>query len=298
MEQVLSTRQTRKVVPAMRIRGHRLNPGESFILWLSRVIIWMVIVLSIIPMWFVLTASFNPSNAYFSFSLFPPHPSLVNYVQLFKDGQFVVWVRNSLIVGLTVAVGQVLLTASSAYAFSRLRFWGRKYGLMILLILQMFPNFLAIAAIYSVLAQLNMMDNLGSYILVLLGGSAFNIWLLKGYFDSIPKELDEAAIIDGASSWQRFTRVILPLSVPMLVVIFLFTLMGAFGEYILAGTILQSPQNYTLGVGMYGLISNQFAKNWGEFAAAALLSAVPLTVIFGFLQRYIASGLVAGSVKG
>ncbi|KPV43320.1 sugar ABC transporter permease [Alicyclobacillus ferrooxydans] len=275
-----------------------MAPGERAVLWISRLAIWIIIVLTLIPIWFVIEASFNPSNSYFSVSFFPAHPSLSNYATLFQSSGFMTWVRNSLIVGLTVGIGQVLLTATAAFAFSRLRFWGRKYGLMSLLILQMFPNFLAIAAIYAALAKLNMIDNLWAYILVMLGGSAYNVWLLKGYFDSIPKDLDEAAIIDGANSWQRFVQILLPLAVPMLVVIFLFTLMGAFSEYILAGTILQSPQNYTLGVGMYGMISGQFAKNWGEFAAAALLSAIPLTVIFGLLQRYIASGLVAGSVKG
>jgi arabinogalactan oligomer/maltooligosaccharide transport system permease protein len=276
----------------------RLSPGESIVLWVSRVFIWVVIFLTLIPILFVVNASLNPSNAYFSTSLIPLHPSLDNYRQLFQDQQFVLWVRNTLIVGVIIALGQVFFTATSAFAFSRLRFYGRKYGLMTLLILQMFPNFLAISAIYGVLAQWNMIDSLSSYVLVCLGGSAYNIWLLKGYFDTLPKELDEAAIIDGANSWQRFIRIMLPLSVPMLVVIFLFTLIGTFSEYILAGTIIQSPQNYTLGVGMYSLISGQFAKNWGVFSAAALLSAIPLAVIFGLLQRWIASGLVAGSVKG
>lgn len=169
---------------------------------------------------------------------------------------------------------------------------------MTLLLLQMFPNFLSIAAFYTALAKLNLIDYLGSYIVVLLGTSAFNVWLLKGFMDSIPRELDEAALIDGANSWQRFIRVQLPLSAPMLVVIFLLTVIGAFGEYLFAGTILQSPSNYTLGVGMYNLISNQYAKNWGEFAAAALLSAIPLGVIFAFAQKYLSTGLVAGSVKG
>lgn len=282
----------------MKEKRKKLKPGESLVLWISRLVIWCVILLTVIPMLFVVTASFNSSNTYFSASLIPSHPSLVNYTKLFQDGQFLVWVKNSLIVGLSVAIGQVFFTATSAFAFSRLRFFGRKYGLMTLLILQMFPNFLAIAAIYGVLAKYGMIDNIASYILVMLGGSAYNIWLLKNYFDTVPKELDESAIIDGANAWQRFIKILLPLSMPMLVVIFLFTLMGAFGEYVLAGTIIQSPQNYTLGVGMYQMISGKFAQSWGEFAAAALLSALPLTILFGLLQKYIASGLVAGSVKG
>ncbi|QQE81475.1 sugar ABC transporter permease [Alicyclobacillus sp. SO9] len=275
-----------------------MAPGERTLLWSSRLIIWVVILVMLIPMWFVVEASFNPSNAYFSVSLFPSNPSFENYKKLFADSGFLIWVRNSLFVGLATGIGQLVFTASAAFAFSKLRFWGRKYGLMTLLILQMFPNFLAIAAIYAGLAKLNLIDNLAAYIFVLLGSSAFNIWLLKGYFDSIPKELDEAAIIDGANTWQRFVRIMLPLAKPMMTVIFLFTLMGSFSEYMIAGTVLQSPHNYTLGVGMYGMISQKFAKSWGEFAAAALLSAVPLTVIFGLLQRYVASGLVAGSVKG
>ncbi|MCL6446337.1 MAG: sugar ABC transporter permease [Alicyclobacillus sp.] len=274
-----------------------MKPGETVVVWLSRVFIWCVIILSLAPMLFVVTASINPSNAYFSFSLIPPHPSLANYRQLFQDG-FVLWIRNSLIVGGIVALAQVFITALSAFAFSRLRFYGRKYGLMFLLILQMFPSFLTIPAIYAALAQLNMIDSLPAYSLVLIGGSAYNIWLLKGYFDSIPKDLDEAAIIDGANSWQRFVLVVLPLSLPMLTVIFLFTIIGIFGDYPLAGTVLQSPQNYTLGLGLYGLISGQFAKNWGEFAAAALLSAVPLTILYALFQRWIMSGLTAGALKG
>jgi arabinogalactan oligomer/maltooligosaccharide transport system permease protein len=290
------------VEPAVSKRGKQpkrtLAPGERILLWVSRLIIWIVILMTLIPMWFVAEASFNPSNAYFSVSLFPAHPSLGNYIQLFSQTQFLTWVRNSLVVGLATGLGQVLFTATAAFAFSKLRFWGRKYGLMSLLLLQMFPNFLAIAAIYTGLSHFNLIDNLPAYVLVLLGGSAFNVWLLKGYFDSIPRELDEAAIIDGANSWQRFTRILLPLAMPMLVVIFLFTLMGTFSEYMIAGTILQSPENYTIGVGMFGMISQKFAQNWGEFAAAALLSAIPLAVIFGLLQKFVASGLVAGSVKG
>ncbi|MCY0886884.1 MAG: sugar ABC transporter permease [Alicyclobacillaceae bacterium] len=283
---------------AKQLKMRKMTSNERVMLWVSRIVVWFIILLTIIPMWFVAEASFNPTNSYFSLSIIPSHPSFYNYSYLFHHTQFMLWVRNSLIVGLGIGFGQVLITAGSAFAFSRMRFWGRKYGLMTLIILQMFPNFLALPAIYIGLSKLNAINDLWSYMLVLLGGSAFNIWLLKRYFDTVPKELDEAALMDGANSWQRFTRIILPLSLPMLVVIFIFTLMGAFGEYILAGTILQTPGNYTLGLGMYGLISGQYAKNWGEFAAAALLSAIPLTVIFGLLQRFIARGLVAGSVKG
>lgn len=277
---------------------HRLSVSELLTLWLSRAVIWVAIILVIVPMLYVVTASFNPSQAYFSSSLIPSHPSLANYRALFAQGQFLIWLKNSSIVALSLGLGQLVITSTAAYAFSRMRFYGRKNGIMILLILQMFPNFLTISVIYYGLAQAGLLDNLWIYILVQLGGSAFNIWLLKNYFDTVPRELDEAAIMDGAGHRQIFWKIVLPLARPMLMVIFFFTLIGSFSEYILAGTIIQSSSNYTLGLGLYSLISGEFAKNWGEFAAAALLSAAPLTIGFGIINKWIASGLVAGSVKG
>lgn len=289
---------TSKRVKQKKSHTGYISPGDKLVLWISRAIIWVLLILTLLPMWFVLEASFNPSNAYLSFSFWPSNASLENYRQLFFHTDYLLWMKNSLIVGVVVGVIQVLMTALASFAFSRMRFWGRKYGLMTLFLLQLFPSLLSISAIYDVLAQFNMMDNLWSYMLVILGTQAYNIWLLKGYLDALPKELDEAALIDGASTWQRFRYIYLPLSVPMLVVIFLFTLVGLFSEYALAGMILQSPKNYTLAVGMYGMISAQFGDHWGQFAAAALVSAIPLAVIFGIGQRYIVSGLAAGAVKG
>lgn len=277
---------------------HRLSVSELLTLWISRAVIWVAIILVIVPMLYVVTASFNPSQAYFSSSLIPSHPSLANYRALFAQGQFLIWLKNSSIVALSLGLGQLVITSTAAYAFSRMRFYGRKNGIMVLLILQMFPNFLTISVIYYGLAQVGLLDNLWVYILVQMGGSAFNIWLLKNYFDTVPRELDEAAIMDGAGHRQIFWKIVLPLARPMLMVIFFFTLIGSFSEYILAGTIIQSASNYTLGLGLYSLISGEFAKNWGEFAAAALLSAAPLTIGFGIINKWIASGLVAGSVKG
>lgn len=290
---------------AVQWRSKRLSPGENVVLWSSRLIIWVIIILTMIPLLFVASAAFNPGNAYFSSSLIPAHPSWANFVKLFvksnsqaDDGMFLVWARNSVIVALTVGIGQVFFTATAAFAFSRLRFYGRKHGLVALLILQMFPNTLALVAIYVGFAKLNMIDNVYAYALALLGGSAYNIFLLKGYMDALPRDLDEAAIIDGANTWQRFWNILLPLVVPMLVVIFIFSIQGSISEYMLAGTVIQTPDKFTLALGLNSLIQQQFAKNWGEFAAGALLAAAPLTIIFAITQRWIASGLAAGSVKG
>ncbi|WP_238413616.1 sugar ABC transporter permease [Alicyclobacillus sp. TC] len=284
--------------PTLKLRARKMRPGERLGLWASRLVLWIVIILVLLPIWFVFTASINPINNVTSFQLIPPHATFANYQQLLFHSSFFVWVKNTVLAGVTIAIIQVFITAFAAYAFARMRFWGRKYGLMVLILLQMFPNLLVVIAYYSALSKLNMMDTLYSYILVMIGGSAFNVWLLKGYFDTVPVELDEAAIMDGANSWQRFVRILLPLALPMLVVIFLFTLVGIFSDYAISSAILISPSNYTLAVGMYGMISNHFGQAWGEFAAAALLSAIPLGIIFGLCQRWIASGLVAGSVKG
>lgn len=271
---------------------------QRFDLWASRLILWVVILITIIPLYFVVVASFETGEAFFSETLLPTSFTLENYVNLLQTTDFLIWIKNSLIVGLGTAVIQTLLTTTAAYSFSRMKFWGRKYGLMSLLILQMFPNFMAVAAIFGMLVRLDMMDNLYALIFVFAGGNAFNIWLMKGYIDNLPRELDEAAIVDGANSWQIFWKVIMPLSIPMLAVIFLFSFIGVVSEFVLSSALLKSPENLTISVGLQQFIKNNFATNWTMFAAAAVLASLPIVVIFMSLQKWIASGLVSGSVKG
>ena len=281
------------------VRRGRIHarPGEIAFLWVSRGIIWLIIVAALIPMLYVVTASFNPTQSFFSASLIPPHPSFYNYQQVFKSNYFL-WLRNSTLVAVIVAAGQLGMTSTAAYAFSRMRFLGRGSGLKTLIILQMFPNSMAIAAIYAVLAQMQLLNHLWVYILLLMGGSAFSIWLMKGYYDSIPRELDESAFMDGASHFQVFWKVVLPLARPMLAVIFFLNMIGIYSEYILASTVLQSNSKFTIGLGMYSLIDGGYSANWGEFAAAALLTAIPLTIIFAILNPIMAKGLIAGALKG
>ncbi|KEO82210.1 sugar ABC transporter permease [Tumebacillus flagellatus] len=271
---------------------------DAFNLWISRIIIWIAVLASILPLFFVLTASFSSGEAFFSENLIPKSFTIENYSHVLTSTNFPTWMKNSLILGFSVAVLQTILTALSSYAFSRLRFFGRKYGLMALLILQMFPNFMAVSAIFGILVKLDLMDHLAALILVFAGGNAFNIWLMKGYIDSLPRELDEAATVDGANSWQIFWRVILPLSLPMLAVVFLFSFIGVFSEYVLSSALLKSPENLTLAVGLQQFIKNEFAANWTQFAAAAVMASVPVVIVFSLMQRWIAGGLMAGSVKG
>lgn len=271
---------------------------ENISLWLSRIVIWIVLIMVLFPALWIVMASFSKGDSFFMTSLVPKQLSVENYVSLFRETDFALWVFNSLKLCLIVAVIQLVLTSLSAYAFSRLRFPGRTKGLMALLVLQVFPNSMALAGYYVLIYKFGLADNFLAIILVLAAGSAFNIWLLKSYMDRIPKELDEAAFVDGAGHFTTFFRIVLPLATPELVVIFLFSFIGTYSEYVISSVFLQSPGNFTLAIGLQSFITNQFAAHWTLFAAAAVLASLPIMLIFMMLQKYIQNGLTAGGVKG
>ena len=276
----------------------KLNGSDLRMLWISRIFIWFVIVLVLFPALWILMSSFSVGDSFFLSSLFPKKISFEHYKELFSETDFAIWVVNSLKLCLIVAIIQLTLTTLSAYAFSRMRFTGRKYGLMTLLVLQVFPNSMAVAGYYILLYKFELVDNSLALIMVLAGGSAFNIWLLKSYIDSIPVELDEAAAIDGAGDFQIFYRIILPLAMPQIVVIFLFSFIATYSEYVITSIFLQTPEKATLALGLQTFITNQFAAHWTLFSAAAVLSSLPIMIIFMLLQKYIQNGLIAGGVKG
>ena len=271
---------------------------ENISLWLSRIVIWIVLIMVLFPALWIVMASFSKGDSFFMTSLVPKQLSVENYVSLFRETDFALWVFNSLKLCLIVAVIQLVLTSLSAYAFSRLRFPGRTKGLMALLVLQVFPNSMALAGYYVLIYKFGLADNFLAIILVLAAGSAFNIWLLKSYMDGIPKELDEAAFVDGAGHFTTFFRIVLPLATPELVVIFLFSFIGTYSEYVISSVFLHSPGNFTLAIGLQSFITNQFAAHWTLFAAAAVLASLPIMLIFMMLQKYIQNGLTAGGVKG
>ena len=220
------------------------------------------------------------------------HPLLNPY------NTFLIWVKNSLIICVVVSIIQLLLTVPMAFAFSRLKFWGRKNGLMMLLLLQMFPAAMTLPAILALAYRLDGMDHIITLIIIQAGAGAFNVWLLKGAIDGIPKELTEAAYVDGASTFQTFTMIILPLLRNMLLVIFLFTFIGAYSEFIFASSLLKSPESLTLAVGMQQFITNNFSANWTQYSAAAIMASIPIVAFATIAQKYMAKGLTAGSVKG
>jgi arabinogalactan oligomer/maltooligosaccharide transport system permease protein len=215
------------------------------------------------------------------------------------DTDFVLWMTNSLIVCIPAGLFSLSLTVTMAYAFSRLQFVGRRFGLLILILIQMFPAIMSIVAIFRLLQILRLLDRYLGLILVYGGGSiAFNTWLLKGYLDSIPKDLEESAYIDGATHWQAFTRIIFPLATPMLAVAFLLSFIGYYQEFLLASIILFRPQLRTMALGMRFYISARYAENWTGFAAASIVASLPIMVIFYSLQRFLVEGLTKGALKG
>lgn len=276
----------------------KISPSDLRNLWISRVIIWITIVIVVFPALWIVMSSFSAGDSFFLSSLFPDKMSTEHYVKLFTETNFMTWVFNSLKLCLIVAVIQLVLTSLAAYAFARLRFTGRKYGLMSLLVLQVFPNSMAVAGYYILIYKFGLVDSSIALIFVLAGGSAFNIWLLKSYIDGIPVELDEAALVDGANQFQVFYKIVMPLAMPQVAVLFLFSFIATYSEYVITSIFLQTPGKMTLALGLQSFISDQFAAHWTMFSAAAVISSLPIMVVFMGLQRFIQNGLVAGGVKG
>ena len=278
--------------------------------WLSSVgwrhgVALLAVVFSLFPILFVVSAAVNPLGTLSSTELIPRAASTANLRALLDDTGFVRWFGNSVLVAGLSAVLSLLLSALAAYAFSRMRFRGRRIGLLSLLLIQMFPQFLAIVAIFLIFTTVTDLwpavgfNTPSGLILLYLGGAlGVNTWLMKGFFDTVPKELDESATVDGATHAQVFFRILLPLVAPILAVTGLLAFIGTINEFVIANVFLTESDSKTLAVGMYGLVAGERNNNFGVFCVGTLLTAVPTVVVFQFLQRYIVNGLTAGAVKG
>lgn len=283
-------------------RGRRLD-GH----WWRHIVASAAVIFALFPVVYIVAAAFNADQSLSGASLIPRRLTLDNFRAILTDDStpFLRWYANSLIVALSAAVLTVLLGALAAYAFSRFRFRGRRIGMMTLLLIQMFPQLLAVVAIYLILLRTGEvfptigLNTLTGLVLVYLGGAlGVNTWLMKGFFDSIPAELDESARVDGATAAQIFWGVVLPLAAPVLVVVGLFSFVSTINEFVLASALLQTNDQFTLPLGMKGFIDRQYAERWGPFSAGVMLAAIPASVLFMFLQRFIVSGLTQGGVKG
>jgi len=267
----------------------------------------VMIFFSLFPVAWAVSASLSPSGNLASQTLIPANAGLDNYRELFSSPtlSYGTWLWNSLKVAVGVTIISVFITTTTAFAFSRFRFYGRGTLLKSILLIQIFPAILAMVAIFALVQQLgayipflglNTLTGLG---FIYLGGAmGINIWLMKGFFDTVPIDIDESAMVDVATHWQTFWMLIFPLVRPVVIVVGLLTFISVYGEFLLARILLKSNENFTVMVGLYQLQANQFASNWGVFCAGAILAAIPIVVLYLLLQDYIVGGLTAGAVKG
>ena len=286
---------------------------KRFSLVVRFIIALFLIFFSIFPVLWIISASFSGTQSLSTQTLIPDKISLVNYQRLFgmdpnyKFGDLVFqkWIWNSVKISSISTILSLAITTMAAYAFSRMRFKGRVTMLKGLLLIQVFPNLLALVAIYVLIFQAGEiipaigLNTHAGLILVYLGGSmGINIWLMKGFLDTIPRDIDESGMVDGASHFQIFWNLILPLLRPILVVIGILSFIGTYGDFILARILLNDVNKYTLMVGLQIFTAGQFDQKWGVFAAGALLGALPIMIIYLALQDQIVGGLTQGAVKG
>ncbi len=275
----------------------------------------LMVLITLYPLLWVFTVAFSGQQS-LSFVSLPADPTVVdrlravipwpaevsfsNFVALFRDQPFGRWLLNSMLVSAATTVVGVFLACTAGYAFSRFQFPGRRVGLMAFLVSQMFPGVLTLVPLYIIIVKwLGLGSNYIGLILVYSTTAIpFCVWMLKGYFDTIPKELEESALMDGASTTTIFFRIILPLAKPAVAVTALFSFMTAWNEFILALTFLDQEKMYTAPVGLRFFVGGFAEQQWGYFAAGSIVAAIPIVILFLYLQKYLVSGLTAGAVKG
>jgi len=273
----------------------------------------LLIGFAIFPVLWMISASFDNSNSLATQSLIPANAGVSNYLRLFnKDPNFSfgeikywTWLGNSIKISGISTILSLSITTLAAFAFSRLRFKDRVGMLKSILLIQAFPNLLSLVATFTLISNFgNIVKAIGlnthaGLILVYMGGSmGMNIWLMKGYLDTIPRAIDESGMLDGASPFQIFWHLLLPLLRPILFVVAILSFIGTYGDFLLARVLLNDSSKYTLMVGLQIFTAGQFDKKWGVFAAGALIGALPIMLIYFFLQDQIVGGLTQGAVKG
>jgi arabinogalactan oligomer / maltooligosaccharide transport system permease protein len=277
----------------------KLSKRERIELWIKRIFLIAAVIVVIFPVFAIISASLSTGTSFMQKNIVPDSITFKNYAKALSENVgFVKWMRNTTFVAIVVALFQLVLTLPSAFAFSKFKFKGRNKLLIVLLILQMFPASMTVPAILSVAYKIPFgMDNLLFLSLILCAGSAYNIWLMKGFMDGIPTELEEAARIDGATTWQTFIKIILPLSKSMAVVIFFFAFIAVYGEFVFSSALIKDKDLTTLVVGLKSFTNGGSLTDWPMYSACSIMVSVPLAIIFVVIQKFISEGLVAGSVK-
>lgn len=283
--------------------------------WATHLVLISFLCLIMFPLLMVIGISLRPGNLALG-DIIPTEISFEHWKLAFgfsvtnADGSVtnppfpvLLWLWNSIKVAVVTSVGIVTLSTTCAYAFARMKFRGKKTLLQSMLIFQMFPAVLSLVALYALFDRLGQyipflgLNTHGGVIFAYLGGIALHVWTIKGYFETIDGSLEEAAALDGATPWQAFRLILLPLSVPILAVVFILSFIAAITEVPVASLLLRDVNSYTLAVGMQQYLYPQNYL-WGDFAAAAVLSAIPITTVFLIAQRWLVGGLTAGGVKG
>jgi len=282
--------------------------------WILHLFLAITVLVTVYPVLWVVSIAFSGSQS-LSIADLPADPtswdrlraitpwparwSGANFASVLADQPFARWVLNSAVIAVATTVVGVFLACTAAYAFSRFKFPGRRAGMMSFLVSQMFPGVLTLIPIYIIIVQWLGLGStrLGLIIVYATTSVPFSVWMLKGYFDTIPRELEEAAIIEGAGPGTIFWRIVLPLAMPAIAITALFSFMTAWNEFILAATFMDQEAMYTAPVGLRFFVGG-FQQQWGYFAAGSIIVSIPVVALFLYLQKYLVGGLTAGSVKG
>lgn len=276
---------------------------KTWILILQYVFLGITSIWALYPVWFAVLASGREGGRLYTLDLpsmfIPTEWTFNNYSHMLQETTFLTWMKNSLFVAGLTTLFCLIVATSAAFAFSRFRFYGREFGLILMLAIQAFPGVLSLVPVALLLTALGLYANLWGLVLAyVVGNLVFTTWLLKGYFDTIPVELEEAAMIDGCGPIQSFLLIGLPMAKPALAVTALLSFMGSWGEYVFASVLIPAPDaKRTLMVGMYQMANTQSIP-WGYFAAGAVMVIIPVILVYAYFQKYLVGGLTLGGVKG
>ncbi len=306
MSTIVDTKSGRTITPAKRPTNvlrwffYRSRGDSPFVRLLVNLALILASLVAIYPVIRVITIRLGPFNQSLidPLTIIPSNATLANYTKLFAEKGITRWLINSLAVTVSVSIVGLALSATGAYAFSRWRFPGRASGLVFLLSTQMIPAGMVLIPVYLMLARLGMINHYNGLMLAYtVTAVPFSIWILKGYYDTVPIDLEEAALIDGCSRLETFWRIVLPLSVPALAVVFLNNFMMAWSEFAVAYRVITNQALYTWPLGIKAL-QGQFQTEWGMYAAASVIIMIPVMALFLYSSKWLVSGLTLGSVKG
>ena len=279
-----------------------MKPGSkgkrTLRLLVSHLLLIIIAIVTIYPALWVVLSSLRPGTSLFSETFIPRKFTLVHYRELFDQFAFGKWYLNTLKIAITSTAFGTIMVVLTGYTFSRFRFKGKKNLMSVIFILGMFPSFASMIAVYILLLNMNLLNKHSALILVYSAGAAMGYLLVKGYFDTIPKSLEDAARIDGASHFRVFFSIFLPLCRPLIVFISVTSFAGGFSDYIFAQMVLRTAEKQTLAVGLYNMVNTQFATQFTILAAGCVLVALPITLLFMLMQRFLVEGLTAGADKG